>query len=30
LVDKHVPLKRVIVRRVQDNAAVVHDGEGAD
>jgi fructose/tagatose bisphosphate aldolase len=30
LVDKYVTLKRVIVRKRQDNAAVVHDGEGAD
>jgi hypothetical protein len=30
LVDKYVTLKRVIVRKRQDAAAVVHDGEGAD
>jgi len=30
LVDKYVTLKRVIVRKRQDGAAVVHDGEGAD
>ena len=30
LVDKYVTLKRVIVRKRQDAASVVHDGEGAD
>jgi fructose/tagatose bisphosphate aldolase len=30
LVDKHVPLKRVIIRRAMEDTAVVHDGEGAD
>jgi fructose/tagatose bisphosphate aldolase len=30
LVDKYVTLKRVIVRKRQVKAAVVHDGEGAD
>lgn len=30
LVDKYVTLKRVISRKRQDGAAVVHDGEGAD
>ncbi|MDD3274449.1 MAG: class II fructose-bisphosphate aldolase [Candidatus Omnitrophica bacterium] len=30
LVDKYVTLKRVIVRKRQEGAAVVHDGEGAD
>ncbi len=30
LVDKYVTLKRVIVRKRQDTAGVVHDGEGAD
>jgi len=30
LVDKHVPLKRVIVRKRQEAGHVVHDGEGAD
>ncbi len=30
LVDKYVTLKRVIVRKRQDVAGVVHDGEGAD
>ncbi len=30
LVDKYVVLKRVIVRKRQDAAGVVHDGEGAD
>jgi hypothetical protein len=30
LVDKYVTLKRVIVRKRQDAAAVEHDGEGAD
>ena len=30
LVDKYVTLKRVIVRKREDAAAVVHDGEGAD
>lgn len=30
LVDKYVTLKRVIVRKRQQGAAVVHDGEGAD
>jgi len=29
-VDKYVALKRVIVRKRQDTAGVVHDGEGAD
>lgn len=30
LVDKFVPLKRVIVRKRAEGPAVVHDGEGAD
>jgi len=30
LVDKYVVLKRVIMRKRQDAAAVVHDGQGAD
>ncbi len=30
LVDKYVTLKRVIVRKRQDAAGIVHDGEGAD
>ncbi|MCX5702937.1 MAG: class II fructose-bisphosphate aldolase [Candidatus Omnitrophica bacterium] len=30
LVDKYVPLKRVILRKRIDKVAVVHDGEGAD
>ncbi len=30
LVDKYITLKRVISRKRQENAAVVHDGEGAD
>jgi hypothetical protein len=30
LVDKYVTLKRVIVRKREHAAAVVHDGEGAD
>ncbi len=30
LVDKYVVLKRVIMRKRQDAAGVVHDGEGAD
>jgi len=30
LVDKYVTLKRVITRKRQDAAAIVHDGEGAD
>ncbi len=30
LVDKYVTLKRVIVRKRQEQEAVVHDGEGAD
>ena len=30
LVDKYVILKRVIIRKRQDAAGVVHDGEGAD
>jgi len=30
LVDKYVTLKRVIVRKRQEGAGVVHDGEGAD
>ena len=30
LVDKYVTLKRVILRKRQEKAAVVHDGEGAD
>lgn len=30
LVDKYVTLKRVILRKRQDGASVVHDGEGAD
>ena len=30
LVDKYVTLKRVIIRKREDKAAVVHDGEGAD
>jgi fructose/tagatose bisphosphate aldolase len=30
LVDKHVPLKRVIIRRAMEDTGVVHDGEGAD
>jgi fructose/tagatose bisphosphate aldolase len=30
LVDKYVTLKRVIVRKRQENSGVVHDGEGAD
>jgi len=30
LVDKHVSLKRVIIRKHKDAGGVVHDGEGAD
>jgi fructose/tagatose bisphosphate aldolase len=30
LVDKHVTLKRVIVRKREEKEAMVHDGEGAD
>jgi fructose/tagatose bisphosphate aldolase len=30
LVDKYVTLKRVIIRKREDKAQVVHDGEGAD
>jgi hypothetical protein len=30
LIDKHVTLKRVIVRKREAKEAVVHDGEGAD
>lgn len=30
LVDKHIPLKRVIIRKHEEKEAVVHDGEGAD
>ncbi|MBM3246716.1 MAG: aldolase [Candidatus Omnitrophica bacterium] len=30
LIDKYVTLKRVILRKRQEKAAVVHDGEGAD
>ena len=30
LVDKYVPLKRVIVRKRHDQPGIVHDGEGAD
>ncbi|MCU0652281.1 MAG: class II fructose-bisphosphate aldolase [Candidatus Omnitrophica bacterium] len=30
LIDKHVTLKRVIVRKHKEDSQVVHDGEGAD
>jgi fructose/tagatose bisphosphate aldolase len=30
LIDKHVTLKRVIVRKHKEDSGVVHDGEGAD
>ena len=30
LVDKFIPLKRVILRKRKETQEVVHDGEGAD
>jgi fructose/tagatose bisphosphate aldolase len=30
LVNKYIPLKRVIIRKRQEKSGVVHDGEGAD